>query len=420
MAANGNASGVWLGLALTAAVFLAGCSGDDESKSNPPSAVAKRAIVEVQTVLVADAGNAPVAIVPFHPGIYQTCADAPSRHSGCRTVGKVGYAYEIGRLEVTVSQYVDFLNTVDPSGTNRRDLYISSMSPTAWPKYGPIRRDSGQDVASGAHYAVAYPEWADKPIGFADFPRAASFANALTNGDVLSRTTSTKGGFQVTTYRVRLSSNVDTGMYDLRATQDTQATRARATGFVVPSQDEWIKAAYYDRKGGGTFSYWMYPTGPSKAPLASQLNDDGDVVNAGTQPLSTFSPRGSTEGSYPTWCPTQAGDDCETVNPFGLDAQDYQSKYRANLSSVGQTRTTSPWGTLDQGGNVVEWTDTTAPPLRSNDRRTWRWAHGGVANAPAYQLWISAVGRLPETVAVVERVNPWDGFRIGVIGKLGS
>ena len=415
MAAN---RGVWLVLVLGGAVVSsAGCSGGGEAPSTSPPAVSRRAVVEIRTVQVGEAGNGPVSIVPFHPGIYQTCADAPSRHSGCRAVGAVGYAYEIGRLEVTVRQYVDFLNTVDPLGNNRHDLYVSSMSTSAWPKYGPIRRDSGQDVAAGAHYAVAYAEWADKPIGFADFPRAASFANALTNGDVLSRTTSTAGGFRVTTYRVRLSKTVDTGMYDLRGTRDEPPTRARSTGFVVPSQDEWIKAAYYDPKGGGTYSYWTFPTGPFKAPQASQLNDEGNVVNAGTQPLSTFSPRGSTEGSYPTWCPTQAGDDCETVNPFGLDEQEYQSKYRANLSSVGQTRTMSPWGTLDQGGNVVEWTDTVAPPVRSNDRRTWRWAHGGVANAPAYQLWISAVGRLPETVAVVERVNPWDGFRIGVIGK---
>ena len=50
----------------------------------------------------------------------------------------------------------------------------------------------------------------------------------------------------------------------------------------------------------------------------------------------------------------------------------------------------------------------------------WRRAHGGVANAPAYQLWISAIGRLPEADVVAERTNPWEGFRIGVIGELGK
>ena len=37
---------------------------------------------------------------------------------------------------------------------------------------------------------------------------------------------------------------------------------------------------------------------------------------------------------------------------------------------------------------------------------------------PAYQLWISAAGRLPKANVVVERVNPWEGFRIGAIGNL--
>ena len=154
------------------------------------------------------------------------------------------------------------------------------------------------------------------------------------------------------------------------------------------------------------------------------LGADGDVVNADEQPLSTYSPRGpknAPEGTFPTWCPSQAGQDCESANPTGLSSNDYESNYQANLSTVGQTLTRAPWGTLDQGGNVVEWTDTIAPsPQGSSDPRVWRRAHGGVANAPAYQLWISAIGRLPEANVAVERLNPWDGFRIGVIGDLGS
>jgi len=369
--------------------------------------------VTVETVTVADQGNHPVAIVPFHPGIYKSCSQAPSRRSGCRLVGAVSYAYEIGELETTVRQYVAFLNTVDPLGKNRRDLYTPAMSPATWPKYGSIRRLSR--ASPGRYYEVAYPEWADKPIGFANFLRAASFANALTNGEVLSRTTSTEHGYQVTTYRVRLSRNAEDGMYDLAVAHGAKGERTRSAGFVVPSQDEWIKAAYFDPHGEGTFSYWEYPTSPSGEPHPSQLDANGDVVNAGTQPLSTYTPRGS--AAAPTWCPSQAGSGCETVNPFGLSSSDYQSQYRANVSTVGQTRTRSPWGTLDQGGNVVEWTDTVAPsPGGTQDGRVWRYAHGGVANASGYQLWISAIGRTPQANAVAARINPWEGFRIGVVG----
>jgi len=410
-------------VALLAVLSSTACSGGrGERVQTEATGTAPRAVVKIRAVEVGDGGNAPAAIVPFHPGVYGSCSDAPSRKAGCQLVGHVGYPYEIGELEVTVAQYVAFLNTVDPAGADRHDLYVADMSPARWPKYGPVRRMTGQGVAPGTHYSVAYPEWANKPIGFANFLRAASFVNSLTNGDVLSRTTSTSDGFKVTTYTVRLSRTSQQGMYDLGADAPTGATRTRSKGFVVPSQDEWIKAAYYDPKGGGTHSYWIYPTGPHKAPHASSLDANGNVVNASTQPLSTYSPRGpkdAPDGTFPTWCPQEAGDGCENVNPFHLSTSDYQSQYQANLSTVGQTRTRSPWGTLDQGGNVVEWTDTIAPSGQgSKDSRIWRRAHGGVANAPAYQLWISAIGRTPQANAVIERVNPWQGFRVGVIGDL--
>ena len=387
------------------------CSGGDDSVDEAP-----RAVVEIRVVGVAAPGNPAAAIVPFHPGVYGSCDDAPSRKAGCQLVGDVDDAYEIGELEVTVEQYVAFLNTVDPEGANRGDLYVDSMSPDSWPKYGPIRHLSGDDVTAGQHYELAYPQWADKPIGFANFPRAAAFVNALTNGDLLSRTTSTNDGFEVATYEVRLSRTFATGMYDLRPSQDTAATRGLAAGFVVPSQNEWIKAAYYDAQSGENVPWWVFPTGPREAPAASKLDEAGDVVNAGSGPISTYTPRGSSEA--PTWCPTQAGDTCASVNPLGLAATDFQSKYAANVSTVGQTETRSPWGTLDQGGNVVEWTDTIAPAVKQGDARTWRRAHGGVANAAVYQLWISATGRTPEANAAIERVNPWQGFRVGVIGQL--
>jgi hypothetical protein len=85
---------------------------------------------------------------------------------------------------------------------------------------------------------------------------------------------------------------------------------------------------------------------------------------------------------------------------------------------VGQTKTLSPWGTLDQGGNVVEHIDTVAPqPPGFNFVRDWRYYHGGVANAPAYQVGISAFGYFPGDPQV-GRIYPWMGFRVGVIGDL--
>ena len=253
-------------------------------------------------------------------------------------VGGVGYAYHLGEVEITVGQYVEFLNTVDPAGRDRHDLYTDLMSPSSWPKYGSITRSMGPGVGPGRHYSVAYPQWTNKPFGFANFLRAARFVNSLFNGD------------------------------------------------------------------------------------ASSLNpDDGDVVNAATQPLSTYSPEApnAPPGTFPTWCPPQAGEiACNTVNPLGLPPATYQSIYQGNLSTVGQALTTSPWGTRDQGGNAVEWTrHDRSLSLRPQDARVWRRLHGGVANASAFQLWISAIGLQPQDIVFLANTYPWLGFRVGVIGN---
>ena len=57
---------------------------------------------------------------------------------------------------------------------------------------------------------------------------------------------------------------------------------------------------------------------------------------------------------------------------------------------------------------------------RHNRRATaWRRLHGGVANAPSYQLLISAFGTTPQDTVALGNINPWVGFRVGVIGDLG-
>lgn len=390
----------------------------------PTAASAKRAVVTVQTVEVGAPGNPSVAIVPFTDAVYQSCAEAPQTSAGCQMVGGVKYRFGIGQLEITVEQWVRFLNTVDPAGTDRNDLYDPTESSSAWPKYGQI--NSSARARKGRHYSVVYPEWTDKPYGFANFLRAARFVNSLFNGRLLSRSASASGAFDLVSYKVRLSRKTGRGMYDLRRHKRTGATRAHKRGFVVPSQDEWIKAAYYDPTGGGTYSYWKYPTNAgvfgddtATAPSQSTLDPStGDVTNAATQPLAIYHASGE---AAPSWCPAavQPPDNCSSVNPFGIDPTTYAELYQGSLGTVGQAGTTSPWGTLDQGGNAVEWTDTiTPPPSGKSPGRVWRRLHGGIANAPAYQLWLSAVGLQPQDNRFYNLTYPWLGFRIGVLGNL--
>ncbi len=402
-----------LALAVGAVAALAGPAAS--AASPPPS------VLTFQTVKVGAPGNPSVGIVPFADAVYPSCAAAGETQPPCQEVGGVKYRYGIGRLEVTVSQWVAFLNTVDPAGRNRHRLYSTDESGTLWPKYGQIDFSAG--AASGSHYTVASPEWADKPYGFANFLRVARFDNSLYNGRLLSKRVSSEGGFRYVTYRVRLSRRTEQGMYDMKV---RAMTRSRKSGFVIPSQNEWIKAAYYDPSGHGTFSYWKYPTNPgvfgdetATAPAPTTLNPTtGDVTNAGPRPLATYHASGV---AAPSWCPaSQTAEACASVNPFGIEPMTYAAAYQGSLGTVGQAGTPSPWGTLDQGGNAVEWTDTiTAPPSgRGGPGRVWRRLHGGIANAPAYQLWLSAIGPQPQDNAFFTATYPWLGFRIGVLGDL--
>lgn len=384
----------------------------------------KPAVLTFRTAAVGAPGNPPAAIVPFEDGIYGSCAEAPKvEEKPCQEVGSVAYPYGIGQLEVTVSQWVAFLNTADPEGRNRRHLYSRDESGDAWPRFGQI--DYSRRAAAGHHYSLAAKEWADKPYGFANFLRAARFVNSLDNGKVLSQATSSENGFAYITYRVRLSPRTEKGMYDM---SNPATKRTGKNGFVLPSQNEWIKAAYYDPKGGGTHSYWKYPTNPgtvgageSDAPVESVLDpSNGDVTNSATQPLATFhKPKAPTA---PTWCPSnRTASECDSVNPFGFPQEKYEKAFAGSLGTVGQAGTLGLWGTYDMGGNAVEWTDTiTAPPFGVKGHRIWRRLHGGIANAPAYQLWLSAIGLQPQDNSFFTATYPWLGFRIGTVGAVSG
>ena len=434
-------------------VFTANELSKTVTKITPP-ANSQTNVVSLSTVTVAAPNNAAVWIIPFYNAIYATQKEClqnlkavralPAQagvgvqnvsETSCMAVGNVPYTFNVGETEVTVAQWTTFLNTVDPMGLNRHHLWAAPNGSKVWPLYGSINRTA--KALPGRHYSVASAAWAQKPFNFADFTRSARFINALQNGKTLSTKTSTVttvsgATLKTTTYTVRLSKQTETGMYTM---SDRGATRNLTSGFAVTSQDEWMKAAYFDPKGGGTLSYWDYPTNPgtfvncpaspsptvdsptqcpTTPPTATVLDPTtGNVVNGGTQPLASYtSAADAAAGTSPYWCAAQfTAAQCATT-PF----KPLASTYKGNLSTVGQALTRSPWGTLDQGGNTVEITDTIAPPPPlKNAKIIWRRWHGGVVTAPEYQMWLSAVGVTPQTIPGYS-INPWRGLRISVLG----
>ena len=244
-------------------------------------------------------------------------------------LGGVGYEYDIGKYEVTAGQYTEFLNAV--AATDTYDLYNSSMDSS---DYGCQITQNG---SSGSFtYSVA-GDYANRPVNYVNVWDALRFANWLNNGQPTGEQdagTTEHGAYTVNGY---------TG------TDGRTITRNPGAQWVVPSEDEWYKAAYYDPNKEGGAGYWDYPTGTDAEPTNDLVDPDGGNNANFYQGPSPLEPSGYTIGS-PYWR-TEVG-----------EFEDSES----------------PHGTFDQGGNVWEWTETVFPGYAGRVVRGGEFGSGSV------------------------------------------
>jgi len=210
--------------------------------------------------------------------------------------GAVDYIYAIGKHEVTNTQYAAFLNA--KAATDTFSLYNAQMG-------SHVLGGITQSGTSGSFTYAVKSGFENKPVSYVTFWDATRFANWLNNGQG--------------------SADTETGSYTLTSdgTSGNTVTRNVDANWVVASENEWYKAAYYDpNKGGpGVGGYWRNATrsdtlaNNTAFSAANGANyNDGDFANGG------LSGPGTTDvGAY------------------------------ANAASF--------YGTFDQGGNVWEWND---------------------------------------------------------------
>ncbi|MEM9479798.1 MAG: right-handed parallel beta-helix repeat-containing protein, partial [Verrucomicrobiota bacterium] len=155
--------------------------------------------------------------------------------------GAVADAFAIGRYEITNGEYVDFLNAVDPAGSNTFGLYNTQMA-TGF--QGGILFDaqegSGSKYRSKANFELV-------AVNFVSYWSAVRFCNWLHNGGIRGVS------FQ-------------SGAYDLTGSGEvpdnaSSVVRESDALYFLPKVDEWYKAAYFanDLAIGGLGAWVRYP-----------------------------------------------------------------------------------------------------------------------------------------------------------------
>jgi sulfatase modifying factor 1 len=238
-------------------------------------------------------------------------------------VGGVGYVYDIGRYEVTSTQYAEFLNKV--AGVDTYGLYHTSMGNAGSSGHCGIYRSGGGTAGNPYTYTVNVDR-ANLPVQPASWLDAARLANWMHNGQrtgAQDATTTEDGVYDMSVthpYYVN-GSEVWEWSYSLQVACES-ITRKTGWTWAIPTQDEWYKAAHHDPTTG---NYYDYATGSNVLPSNSVTYPD-----LGNNATFTYGGSG-TSGA-----------------PF-------------KFTDVGEhENSASPWGTFDQNGNAIEWTETPA------------------------------------------------------------
>ena len=174
--------------------------------------------------------------------------------------GGVGYEYRMSQVEVTTTQYLDFIRAFVP--------FYRDGDPTFSAFTGDFI--TGERNGSGGYDFQIIPGWENAPTTMS-LRMAARYCNWLHNGKATDERAFQGGVYDATTF----TQNED-------GTYNDDYTRADGAHFWIPNTDEWLKAVYYDpnRDGQGEGGWWYFPDG-SDEPLDLGFPEEGGETNGG-------------------------------------------------------------------------------------------------------------------------------------------
>lgn len=227
--------------------LLVACGSHDEANQSASAVNQCSTLVCLETVNVGDVGNP---------------ADSDTGY------GAVNYDYAIGKYEITVNQYLVFLNAVAdiPANAAIELLWNADMEKMKSYVSGGLIKRTGAGTKADPY---VYTEIQDAFLG-ADSGRrgvlniswfsAARFANWLHNGATKEAAT-------------------ETGAYTLNGAVSGVFIKNPDARWWIPSEDEWYKAAYYDPTRPGNNKYWKYPTRSDVLPTAELFPGGANAAN---------------------------------------------------------------------------------------------------------------------------------------------
>ncbi|NLX13204.1 MAG: SUMF1/EgtB/PvdO family nonheme iron enzyme [Phycisphaerales bacterium] len=222
-------------------------------------------------------------------------------------LGAVAYEYEIGKFEVTIGQYVAFLNAVAATDT----YGLASVA-------GGLVTQSG----SSGSYTYAAATNPDRPIAGISWAKAARFANWMHNGQPTG---------------AQALGTTEDGSYYLNGANDAPSliavTRAAGATWVIPTINEWYKAAHYS-PANSAYYFYAYMDNVATTTKANYAGSVGSSTVVGSYAFPSEYGTYDQSGNVHEWTEEVASSDNRILmgGQFNWDATWMQGWNGQNLS----------------------------------------------------------------------------------------